>query len=294
MFSPWHPNPSSNLLASYCETLGYMKLRTQREKALEIARIEAELASKTKSEFLANMSHELRTPLNAIIGFSELMQHLGSNAGKNTEYASNIADAGRHLLNVISDILDISKIESGTATFDFNRHRLSELVETSVTLVSERIAQKAQRLDVEIAPDMPALIVDGRRIRQILINLLSNANKYTPAGGRIAIKACRSAEGGVQISVSDTGPGLDEDEIQIAMTPFGQVRPHVLQSHGGTGLGLPIASALAKQHGGELQMTSVVGEGTSVTIVLPVTCIDRSGQAAALSKSASMQIGLRQ
>src|SRR5438067_12536350 len=132
MYAPWQRHVrSSNLLASYCETLGYMRLRAQKEMALNIARIEAELASRTKSEFLANMSHELRTPLNAIIGFSELIQHLGaSNPSKNVEYAANISDAGRHLLDVISDILDISKIESGTATLALERPDLRELVES--------------------------------------------------------------------------------------------------------------------------------------------------------------------
>jgi two-component system cell cycle sensor histidine kinase PleC len=274
MFAPWHQQiRSPDLLASYCETLGYMKLRAQKEMALNIARLEAELASRTKSEFLANMSHELRTPLNAIIGFSELIQHMGAEHGeKNLEYAANIADAGRHLLNVISDILDISKIESGAATLAFENQDVRELVASSVLLVRERIERKQQKLDVRIAPDIPQLLVDGRRVRQILINLLSNAHKYTPAEGRITVEAAHNPAG-VQIGVTDTGPGMDADEIQIAMKPFGQVRPHALTSHGGTGLGLPIAMALAKQHGGELQVTSIVGHGTTVALFLPDSCI---------------------
>src|SRR5438477_42360 len=219
MYAPWQSHArSSNLLASYCETLGYMRLRAQKEMALNIGRIEAELASRTKSEFLANMSHELRTPLNAIIGFSELIQHLGAgNTSKNVEYAANISDAGQHLLNVISDILDISKIESGTAALALGPHDVGKLVESSVLLVRKRIEEKQQRLEVRIAPDLPMLVVDGRRIKQVLINLLSNAHKYTPARGRIAIGARRDAEGGVQIAVMDSGPGMDAEEIQIAL-----------------------------------------------------------------------------
>jgi two-component system cell cycle sensor histidine kinase PleC len=274
MYAPWQRHArSSNLLASYSETLGYMRLRAQKEMALNIARIEAELASRTKSEFLANMSHELRTPLNAIIGFSELIQHLGAgNSSKNVEYATNISDAGRHLLNIISDILDISKIESGTSTLVLEEHEIWELVESSVLLVRERIGQKKQRLDVRLAPDLPILVVDGRRIKQLLINLLSNAHKYTPERSRIALEARRNPEGGVQISVMDSGPGMDAEEIQIALQPFGQIRPDPLQSHSGTGLGLPIAMAFAKQHGGVLEVASAVGEGTTVTLILPDTC----------------------
>ena len=136
---------SAKLLAEYCETLGTMRLRAQRERALLSAKVEAELASRAKSEFLANMSHELRTPLNAIIGFSELIQHLGADAGaKQEEYAANIAGAGRHLLNVISDILDISKIESGTAVLTLAPTDLRELVELSLVLIRDRIAEKEQ------------------------------------------------------------------------------------------------------------------------------------------------------
>jgi two-component system cell cycle sensor histidine kinase PleC len=284
MFAPWQRHACSpSLLASYCETLGYMQMRAQKEMALNIARLEAELASRTKSEFLANMSHELRTPLNAIIGFSELIQHLGvGNTAKNVEYAANISDAGHHLLNVISDILDISKIESGAATLAIEEHEVWELVESSVLLVRERIEEKKQRLDVQLAPDLPVLVVDGRRIKQILINLLSNAHKYTPPQGRIALEARRNPQGGLQIAVADSGPGMNAEEIRIALKPFGQVRPDSLQSHGGTGLGLPIATALAKQHGGHLQLTSIVGEGTTVTLILPDTCIgSRPGMPAA-------------
>jgi two-component system, cell cycle sensor histidine kinase PleC len=258
------------LLANYCETLGQMRMHMQRETALRSAKIEAELASRAKSEFLANMSHELRTPLNAIIGFSDLIQHLnGAHPEKNVEYAGNIAEAGRHLLNIISDILDIAKIESGTAALSLARCDIRGLIEASVMFVRERIDEREQRLDIRLAPELPRLMIDGRRVKQILINLLSNAHKFTPNSGRIIVMAQPTSQGGVTIAVADTGPGMTPEELQIALKPFGQVRPDHLHTHGGTGLGLPIAVALAKQHGGDLQLVSEFGVGTTALLTLP-------------------------
>ena len=263
---------NSTFLADYCETFGYMRLRAQRESALRMGRAEAELASRSKSEFLANMSHELRTPLNAIIGFSDLIGHLGgSNPDRNVEYAGNISDAGRHLLNIISDILDISKIESGAATLSLEEHDIREIVESSIMFVRERMDEKKQRLDIRLARNLPVLTVDGRRIKQVLINLLSNAHKFTPTRGRIFIVANRTPDGGATIAVADTGPGMTPDEIQVAIKPFGQVRADHLHSHSGTGLGLPIAIAIAKQHGGDLIVSSEAGAGTTVLLQLPQT-----------------------
>ena len=273
---------SAKLLAEYCETLGTMRLRAQRERALLSAKVEAELASRAKSEFLANMSHELRTPLNAIIGFSELIQHLGADAGaKQEEYAANIAGAGRHLLNVISDILDISKIESGTAVLTLAPTDLRELVKSSLVLIRDRIAEKEQILEVSVETDLATLSVDGRRLKQLLLNLLSNAHKFTPEHGRIRIEAGRNATGGVTLSVEDTGAGMSAEEIYIAMQPFGQVRTGHHHAHSGTGLGLPIAIAIARQHGGDLVLDSVPGAGTKAIATLPaaVVCVatDPSG-----------------
>ncbi|MBV8798636.1 MAG: sensor histidine kinase [Alphaproteobacteria bacterium] len=263
---------SATLLSDYAETFGYMQLRAQRESALRSAKVEAELASRAKSEFLANMSHELRTPLNAIIGFSDLIQHLGgAEAAKNVEYAGNIAEAGRHLLNIISDILDISKIESGTAELNLAPQNIRHLVESSILLVRERIESKGQSLEVKLARDLPVLNVDGRRIKQVIINLLSNAHKFTPARGRIFVVARTLPNGSVTIAVADTGTGMNPEEIQIALRPFGQVRGNHLHSHTGTGLGLPIAVALAKQHGGNLHVASEAGNGTTVMLTLPAS-----------------------
>jgi two-component system cell cycle sensor histidine kinase PleC len=258
------------LLANYCDTLGQMRTHAQRETALRSAKVEAELASRAKSEFLANMSHELRTPLNAIIGFSDLIRHLnGADPEKDVEYAGNIAEAGRHLLNIISDILDIAKIESGTASLALAPQDTHELIEGSVMLVRDRMESREQRLEMRLAPELPALMADGRRVKQILINLLSNANKFTPNGGRIVLTADATPEGGVTIVVTDTGPGMTPNELRVALKPFGQVRSDHLHTHGGTGLGLPIAVAIAKQHGGDLRLASKFGAGTTATLTLP-------------------------
>lgn len=261
---------SANLLADYCQTLGHMRLRVQREHALRSAKVEAELASRAKSEFLANMSHELRTPLNAIIGFADLIHHLGGqNPGKNMEYAANIGDAGRHLLNIISDILDISKIESGSASLSLGQHDIRELVESSVLLVRDRIEEKGQRLEVRLSRDLPPLTIDARRVKQIIINLISNAHKFTPARGRIIVVARSTPEGGATVAVADTGPGMTPEELRIALKPFGQVRADHYRAHDGTGLGLPIAAALARQHGGKLELASEPGAGTTAVLLLP-------------------------
>ena len=267
-----------SLLLDYSETLGFMRFRRQSELALKAGRLEAELANRSKSEFLANMSHELRTPLNAIIGFSELIQHLDArNPAKSVEYAANISDAGRHLLAIISDILDISKIESGTSVPEFQTCNIAEVVEASALLLRERIDTKRQTLSVEMASDLPLLQVDQRRIRQIVINLLTNAHKFTPENGRITVVARRTGEGGVAVSVTDTGPGMTAEELQIAVKPFGQVRTGHMESHGGVGLGLPITIALARQHGGDLAFESTPGVGTTITLFLPPSPPDAAG-----------------
>jgi two-component system cell cycle sensor histidine kinase PleC len=260
------------LLAQYAATLGELTLRAQKERALKASKVESDLANRAKSEFLANMSHELRTPLNAIIGFSGLIQHFaaqGFDQDKGVEYAANIESAGRHLLNIVSDILDISKIESGTANLDLEPHGIRDLIESSVVLVRGRIETKRQTLEVKLGRDLPVLLLDTRRIKQILINLLSNAHKFTPERGRIIVEARRNKDGGATVSVTDTGVGMSQDDLAVALKAFGQVKQTHLHAHEGTGLGLPIASALAKQHGGELTIESELGQGTTVSITLP-------------------------
>jgi len=267
------PHQRTNaLLFEYSATLGELSLRARKERALRAAKVEADFANRAKSEFLANMSHELRTPLNAIIGFSGLIQHLaaeGMDTGKSVEYAANVESAGRHLLNIVSDILDISKIESGTATLDFKPHAIRDIVESSVLLVRGRIESKRQILEVKLGRELPTLALDSRRIKQILVNLLSNAHKFTPERGKIIVEARRTGDGGATITVADTGIGMSQDDLVVALRPFGQVKSSHLRAHEGTGLGLPIATALAKQHGGDLHIVSEPDAGTTVVLTLP-------------------------
>jgi two-component system cell cycle sensor histidine kinase PleC len=239
---------------------------------MQSAKIEADMANRAKSAFLATMSHELRTPLNAIIGFSDLIRNMKADpdaveAGK--DYASHIANAGRHLLEVVSDILDISKIESGTFALNIEPCQIGDVMESAVAMMRERIAAKKQRLQLRIPANLPEMAVDPRRVRQILINLLSNAHKFTAERGQILVIAQRIQSGDVTIAVADTGCGMDADQMKVAMTAFGQVQSHFTRTQEGTGLGLPISRGLARQHGGELTLESSPGAGTTAVLTLP-------------------------
>ena len=267
-----------SLLADYSTDLGQLMSRRQSEAALRAAKTESDAASRTKSEFLANMSHELRTPLNASIGFSEFIQHIaasGKPSEKTGEYAEHIAGAGRHLLNIISDILDISKIESGTFTLSTEMYGLRELIDACTVLIEPRVREKNQVLEIKAGKDLPEVPVDVRRIKQVLINLLSNAHKFTPEGGRIVLVATRAPDGGATVAVADTGIGMSDEQLAYAMTPFGQVQSSYARGHEGTGLGLPIAAALARLHGGEFHVHSESGKGTTVFFTLPPQTPDR-------------------
>jgi two-component system cell cycle sensor histidine kinase PleC len=265
------PNTSS-LLGRYSQTLGELMLRRHSEMAMQSAKIESDMANRAKSAFLATMSHELRTPLNAIIGFSDLIRHMKAEpkaveAGR--DYAVHISNAGKHLLEVVSDILDISKIESGTFALNLAPADIADIIESAVAMVSERISAKKQRLQIRIPKGLPEMAVDARRIRQILLNLLANAHKFTAERGQILVIAQRIRDGSVTIAVADTGCGMDAEQMKIAMTSFGQVQSHFTRTQEGTGLGLPIARGLARQHGGELTLESEPGAGTTAVLTLP-------------------------
>ena len=263
-----HPS----LLARYSHTLGELMLRRHTELATEAARTQADMASRAKSAFLATMSHELRTPLSAIIGFSDLIKNMKDDPQEVEAcrgYAQHIADAGRHLLDVVSDILDISKIESGTFSLNIEPCDISEIIDSAVAMVKDRIAQKQQGLEVRLPGRLPDMAVDARRVRQIVLNLLSNAHKFTPEQGHILVVAEAARDGGIIISVVDSGCGMDGEQLKIAMLPFGQVQSHFTRSQEGTGLGLPIALGLARQHGGDLHLESEPGVGTTAILTLP-------------------------
>ena len=233
--------------------------------------MEQALASRSKSEFLANMSHELRTPLNAIIGFSDIIAgQMTMSPAKITEYAGLINGAGRHLLDVISDILDVAKIESGTFALDLEGVALRDVVVSAVSLVEHRVAEKQQALAVVIPDRLPRVRADARRLKQILINLLSNAYKFTPARGHITVAAALVDSRYIAVTVRDTGTGMNAEQVELALKPFGQVRSGHTRAHEGTGLGLPIAKALIEQHGGRMWVDSAEGRGTTVAFTLPI------------------------
>ena len=271
----------SSLLSRYSVDLGGCLSRERSERALRAAAAEQALASRAKSEFLANMSHELRTPLNAIIGFSDLigLQIKGTPVvAKIGEYSGLINHAGRHLLNIISDILDISKIESGTFALDLEQCALGEVIEASVALVKLRIADKNQILVVELPAQLPIITADVRRLKQVLTNLLSNAHKFTPTGGRIVLSAALKDDGTVHVCVQDNGIGMTDEQLAVAVEPFGQVVSSLTRGHDGTGLGLPIARALIEQHGGTFSITSKEKAGTAISFVIPVRAPRRSNE----------------
>ncbi len=262
----------SPMLSDYAENLGAAFMQRKTAIALRAAKVEAELASKTKSEFIANMSHELRTPLNAIIGFSEILvkpEDLSSEQIR--QYSSHIKEAAAHLLDLINSILDVSKVQAGKLMIDPSETDLVEIIESCRKIIMPKAREKELFIEWDIAPELPIIIADPMRLKQILINLLSNAVKFTPAGGRIRVRASLSDDGRtISVSIADTGPGMTPEEIDIAMSPFGQVRSDLNKTHEGTGLGLPLSNALVRLHEGRLNIESRKGAGTRVVIRLPV------------------------
>jgi two-component system, cell cycle sensor histidine kinase PleC len=245
----------------------------EEEKSIsDEARHRAEAANKAKSRFLATMSHELRTPLNAIMGFSEVMEGelLGPLENETyREYAGNIHASGRHLLNLINEILDLSRIEAGRYELREEPLRVVDIVEDCHRLLKLRAEAKGLVIEEEFDPDLPQVWADPRAIRQICLNLLSNALKFTPKGGRITITVLATNDGGQLLSVRDTGPGIPKDEIPKVLQAFGQGSLAHETAEGGTGLGLPIVQNLVQLHGGEFELTSELRKGTEVTITLP-------------------------
>jgi two-component system cell cycle sensor histidine kinase PleC len=259
------------LLSQYTADLGHLISRKRSQDALRAASVDSAMASRAKSEFLAQMSHELRTPLNAIIGFSELIQmkaRAGADPDKPREYAGHIHYAGRHLLQIINDILDISKIESGKFALHLQPQCVSEIIEAGVRMVHARIEERRQVLTLRVSENLPIVLVDSLRLKQVLINLLSNACKFTGEGGSIVVVAT-AHESTVTVAVSDTGRGMTSEEITQALKPFVQIESAYSRSQEGTGLGLPIARALILQHNGKFHVTSAPGVGTTVAFTLP-------------------------
>lgn len=247
--------------------------RKQAEAEIVAARHQAELANRSKSDFLATMSHELRTPLNAILGFAGAMhaEALGPLGNpRYREYLEDIERSGAHLLALIGDILDISAIEAGSIQLFESELSLGEATEATLRLIRPRAEAKNIRLvAVPPAAELPRVRGDERRIKQILLNLLGNAVKFTPADGEVRVGATRRADGGIELWVTDTGIGMTAEDIAAAVRPFGRPSGHVAREHEGVGLGLPLAKSLAELHGARLHIDSRPGRGTTVSLSFP-------------------------
>ncbi|HTI81398.1 MAG TPA: ATP-binding protein [Acetobacteraceae bacterium] len=246
---------------------------TEVEAAEELRRSKeaAEAASRAKSEFLANMSHELRTPLNAIIGFSELMQkqRAGRMGDDYAEWAADIMASGRHLLDVINEVLELARIEAGRYVLAQDRVDLGSSVRACVAMVRLQAEAKQLRLECGIADREVVLRADGRAVRQIVLNLLTNAVKFTPDGGAVSVSGGRAANGDAMLVVTDTGIGIDATALASLGEPFTQADASISRNYGGTGLGLSISRKLAAMHGGELTIESRPGMGTTVRVTFP-------------------------
>jgi len=230
-----------------------------------------EIANRHKSEFLANMSHELRTPLNAVIGFSEVLleRMFGEVNEKQEEYLQDILSSGKHLLSLINDILDLSKIEAGRMELEALPFDLPAALDNALTLIKERAARNSIGLAVHVDPRIGEVVADERKVKQVLLNLLSNAVKFTPEGGTITMTAILNG-GMVEISVADTGIGIAPEDQAAVFEEFRQVGTDYARKREGTGLGLALARRLVELHGGALTLQSELGKGSTFTFTIPV------------------------
>jgi signal transduction histidine kinase len=252
------------------DELGSLALNLNRMND-ELSRLygELEAVSRHKSEFLANMSHELRTPLNAIIGFSELIrrQALGELNDDQRACIADVVDAGRHLLSLVNDILDLSKVEAGRMELELSDFSLREVIESGLSLHTERASRAGIALGSSFDSADVTIHADERKVRQVVFNLLSNALKFTPPGGHVDVDA-KAVNGTIEVAVSDTGPGIEPEDQEMIFEEFGQARRGGEQQEG-TGLGLPLARRLVELHGGRLWVESVAGSGSTFRFVLP-------------------------
>jgi two-component system cell cycle sensor histidine kinase PleC len=262
----------NSLLGRYSTDLGRLISRQRAETALRAAAIESALANKAKSAFLATMSHELRTPLNAIIGFSDLLKQADKVSippDQAVEYAGHIARAGHNLLGVISDVLDISRIEAGAFKLEKSASDVGDLIADTADAVADALAAKKQTLEVKVAPGLPLVELDYKRMRKVLGNLLSNANKFTPEGGHLVMVATTESSRDITIAIADSGIGMTQEQMDYALKPFAQIDSNYSRQQEGTGLGLPLTKALIELHGGRFFLSSTPGVGTMAAFTLP-------------------------
>jgi two-component system, cell cycle sensor histidine kinase PleC len=265
---------SSTLMGTYAVSLSEAVLRRRTRDAERTAKLESQLAKKIKSEFISNMSHELRTPLNSVLGFSKLLsEHENRKLSDDdiVEYASLVQDAATHLLTVINNILDISKLHSGSFILDPSDVHIADSLDDCLMHYARQINDAGLNLVCNIADDLPVLQGDEQKLRQTFTNLIGNAVKFTPSGGTIRIDAACAPNGDIVVSIADTGVGMSEEEIRVALAPFGQVDASRSRWREGSGLGLPIAKALVELHGGDIVIKSTKGQGTEVFVTLPPT-----------------------
>lgn len=270
------PVNSATLIEEYARTLSKSLLQRRANIAERVSRNEAERASRIKSDFIATMSHELRTPLNSVIGFSELIANMKDRQLTDEqviEYATHIHESAGHLLNVINDILNLSKIQSGRIQLQPAVFELKDLVMKTVAMLAPKAEKKGVKITARVESQIHEVIADRVKFRQVLINLIDNAIKYTRGPGTVGLSCEALDEKNIRLLIVDTGIGMDERELELARIPFGQVDSSHSRLVEGTGLGLPIAEELIKLHGGTMTILSAKNIGTEIEVILPINSI---------------------